>query len=80
MNENCLTDYITGKKIPNAGPEANRQSFEKFLVENKGFSKTDIKIDEEIVVQFQGEDYESTIDIIVFCNEKSIAAVIIEVF
>ncbi|MFH2060385.1 MAG: type I restriction enzyme HsdR N-terminal domain-containing protein [Pseudomonadota bacterium] len=70
-----ITDYITGASIRNVGPEASRQVFEKFLVEQKGYAKTDIRVDEPFTVQFQGEDYVSAIDLIVYCNDKAIMAI-----
>ncbi len=76
MNMNyIITDYITGKTIRNIGAEASRQACEKFLVEKKGYDKTDIKVDEQIIVQFKGEDYISAIDLIVCCNDKALIAI-----
>ncbi len=72
---NIITDYITGKKIQNVGPEMSRQEFEKILVETKGYPKQDIKIDETIKVMFKSKEYISTIDIIVFCNGKAFMGV-----
>ena len=31
-----ITDFVTGKKIPNVGAEENRQMVEQFLVNKKG--------------------------------------------
>ncbi len=70
-----ITDFITGKAVRNIGPEASRQLFEKFLVQEKGYAKEDIRVDEKIIVQFKNEDYESTIDLIVCCKEKPIMAI-----
>lgn len=70
-----IRDYITGKEIDNVGPEASRQAFEKFLVETKGYSKQEIRVDEPLVVQFKGEDYPSSIDLIVLCNLRPFMAV-----
>lgn len=70
-----IKDYITGKAVRNAGPEASRQIFEKFLVQDKGYAKKDIKVDEKLIVQFQGQDYVSSIDLIVFCGHKALMAV-----
>lgn len=67
-----ITDYITGKPVRNMGPEASRQIFEKFLVNEKGYAKEDIKVDQELIVQFKGEDYISAIDLIVSCNKKAL--------
>ncbi len=70
-----ISDYITGKAVRNVGPESVRQAFEKFLVNEKGYDKKDIKVDEALVVQFKGEDYPSAIDLIVFCHEKAFMAI-----
>jgi len=75
QDDNTITDYITGQSVKNIGPEASRQIFEKFLVQDKGWAKKDIKVDEKIIVQFKGEDYISKIDLIVFCNDKAFMAV-----
>lgn len=76
MNINyIITDYITGKPVRNIGPEASRQIFEKFLVEDKGFEKSDIDVAVPIVVQFKGEDYHSSIDLIASVNGKAVMAI-----
>ena len=43
-----ITDFVTGKEIPNVGAEENRQMVERFLVAEKGFSKADIEVDVDI--------------------------------
>jgi hypothetical protein len=70
-----VTDYITGKKIDNVGAEASRQIFEKFLVETKGYDKSDILVDVPLTVQFKGEDYPSVIDLIVNVEDRPFMAV-----
>ncbi len=70
-----ITDYITGKPVRNVGSEGSRQIFEKYLVENKGFEKQDIRVDEELIVQFKGEDYVSAIDLVVFCKDRAVMAI-----
>ncbi|MFH2092794.1 MAG: type I restriction enzyme HsdR N-terminal domain-containing protein [Pseudomonadota bacterium] len=74
MND-IITDYITGKPVRNVGPEASRQVFEKFLVEQKGYAKTDIHVDTPLTVQFKGEDYHSAIDLIVHCHDRAVMAI-----
>ncbi|MBT3386816.1 MAG: hypothetical protein HN417_02660 [Desulfobacula sp.] len=73
--EYIITDYITGKPVRNMGPEAVRQIFEKFLVKQKGYAKEDIRVDQELIVQFKGEDYISAIDLIVSCKKKALMAI-----
>ncbi len=75
MMDYIISDYITGKAVRNVGPEAVRQDFERFLVDEKGYDRQDIRVDEPLVVQFQGEDYPSSIDLIVCCNGKAFMAV-----
>lgn len=69
-----ISDYITGNPVRNAGPEVVKQTVEQFLVKDRGYDKTDIRVNEPIVVQFKGEDYHSVIDLIVFCKERAIMA------
>ncbi len=70
-----ITDYITGRPVRNVGPEAVRQEVERWLVQEKGFEKTDILVDHPLTVQFKGEDYESSIDLIVQCDGTAVMAV-----
>ncbi|WP_462269242.1 type I restriction enzyme HsdR N-terminal domain-containing protein [Desulfobacter sp.] len=70
-----VTDYITGKEIDNVGAEASRQIFEKFLVETKGYAKSDILVDVPLTVQFKGEDYPSVIDLIVNVEDRPFMAI-----
>jgi len=60
-----ITDFVTGKKIPNVGAEENRQMVERFLVNEKGFSKADIEVDVDIEMTVTGEPYRSQIDLVV---------------
>jgi len=70
-----VTDYITGKEIDNVGAEASRQIFEKFLVETKGYAKSDILVDVPLTVQFKEEDYSSVIDLIVSLKDRPFMAI-----
>ena len=60
-----ITDFITGKRIPNVGAEDNRQMVERFLVAEKGYSKADIAVDVDIEITVAGETYRSQIDLVV---------------
>ena len=60
-----LTDFITGKSVPNIGSEENRQQVERFLVEKKGFDRTDIEVDADIHLTIDGDDYRSHIDLVI---------------
>ena len=60
-----ITDFVTGKKIPNVGAEENRQMVERFLVNEKGFSKEDVAVDVAIEITVAGDPYCSQIDLVV---------------
>jgi hypothetical protein len=60
-----LTDYITGRTIPDIGAEANRQALERYLVDKNGFKKTDIAVTVPIEVEFDDETYRSAADLAV---------------
>ncbi len=59
-----ITDFITGEMVPDIGAEANRQDVERFLVNEKGFSKEDIEVDVDIELVIAGEPYKSEIDLV----------------
>ena len=60
-----ITDFVTGKEVPNIGAEENRQVIERFLVEQKGYLKEDIQIDADIELIIAGEPYRSQLDMVV---------------
>ena len=65
-----ITDFVTGKEIPNVGAEENRQMVERFLVAEKGFSKADIAVDVDIEISVAGETYRSQIDLVVSVDDE----------
>lgn len=65
-----ITDFITGREIPDTGAEANRQAVERFLVDEKGFSREDIEVDAPIEVNISGEIYKSRVDLVVNVKGK----------
>ena len=60
-----ITDFVTGKDIPNVGAEENRQMVEQFLVRDKGYSKEDIAVNIDLAITIGGETYRSQIDLVV---------------
>jgi len=63
-----ITDYVTGREIPNVGAEENRQLVEHYLVNEKGFSKEDIEVDTDLELNFAGDPYRSQVDLVVGMN------------
>ena len=60
-----ITDYVTGREIPNIGAEENRQAVAQYLVAEKGYSKDDIEVDVSIEMIIAGEPYRSQVDLVV---------------
>jgi hypothetical protein len=71
-----VIDFITGSEVPDVGAEANRQTVEKRLVEEKGYLKTDIEVDVDMAFTIGGnEPYRSQIDLVVAVDGLRIMAV-----
>ena len=66
-----ITDYVTGREVPNVGAEQNRQAVEQFLVEQKGYQKEDIEVDTDISLTVAGEAYHSQMDLVVSVDSGS---------
>ena len=60
-----ITDFVTGREVPNVGAEENRQLVEKFLVSEKGYLKDDIQVDVDLDITVAGEPYRSQVDLVV---------------
>ncbi len=65
-----LTDFVTGNKVPNIGPEENRQTVERLLVETMGYSKDDIEVDADIKLTLGSEEFHSNVDLVVRVQGK----------
>ena len=70
-----ITDFVTGKEIPNVGAEENRQMVEQLLVNEKGYSKEDIAVDVDLELTVAGETYRSQIDLVVGLESNRIMAI-----
>ncbi len=60
-----ITDFVTGRRLADAGAEANRQRIERLLVEEKGFARGDIEVDAPITLDMGAEIYRSCLDLVV---------------
>jgi hypothetical protein len=70
-----LIDFVTGREVPDIGAEANRQAFERILVEQKGFSKEDIEVDVPLNLVVAGKPYNSRVDLVVSAGGRRMMAV-----
>ena len=60
-----ITDFVTGREVPNVGAEENRQAVEKYLIDEKGYLKEDIEVDVDLTITVAGEPYHSQVDLVV---------------
>lgn len=73
-DDQCI-DFITGRTVANTGAEANRQRIERLLVEEKGYSRTDIEVDAPISVAMGDEIYRSFVDLVVRAGGRRCMAI-----
>lgn len=71
----ALIDFITGEEVPDVGAEANRQEFERVLVEEKGYSREDVGVSVPLALEVAGEPYHSRVDLVVNINGRPMMAV-----
>jgi hypothetical protein len=65
-----IFDFITGQPFSDTDDERIRQRIERFLIEEKGYSKNDIEVDNEFDVVIGKEINRSSIDLVVSIEEK----------
>lgn len=73
--DDIVVDYITGIEVPDVGAEANRQAFERILVDQKGFSKTEVAVDVPLELVVAGKPYRSRVDLVVGVEGRRMMAV-----
>lgn len=59
-----IADRVTGRQVPLAGAEENRQAVEKILLAEKGYPAADIEVDVPIRFDAGGEEYASRVDLV----------------
>lgn len=74
-NPDQITDYITGRSVPNIGAEMNRQRVERYLVDDKGYLPTDIVVDAPIEMDIDGQMYRSQVDLVVRIDARPMMVV-----
>jgi hypothetical protein len=74
-NNDTLTDFITGRLVPIVGAESNRQRVERFLVEEKGYSIEEIRVDAPIWAPVPGGTYRSVIDLAVGLDGRTVMVI-----
>ena len=73
-----ITDFVTDRRVPNLGSEANRQLVERYLVSRKGYAKSDIRPDVAIQFRVAGERYHSQIDLLVGTGDENSSCLVVK--
>lgn len=60
-----IKDLVTGKEVPNVGPEENRQAVEKHLLDNLGYFPEDILVAVPFSYEVEGQEISSELDLLV---------------
>ncbi|MGD8702857.1 MAG: type I restriction enzyme HsdR N-terminal domain-containing protein [Desulfosarcina sp.] len=74
-NPDVIVDFITGRSIPNVGPEMNRQQVERYLIEQKGYRHQEVLVDAPIELEIDGEVYRSTVDLVIQIQDRPLIAI-----
>ena len=65
-----LVDFVTGETLVDSDDERYRQKISRFLVEIKGFKKSDLEMRRKIETLFGGQFVVSLIDIVVMVENR----------
>jgi len=60
-----ITDFATGRSIPDIGTEPHRQAVEKYLHERLGYPLSSIGVDVEMTLEVAGEPYHTQLDLVI---------------
>ncbi len=65
QHQAMVTDYATGKSIPDIGAEANRQAIERFLIDIKGYAREDLVVNYDVNLEIAGQPYRTQLDLVI---------------
>lgn len=66
-----VKDFLSGEEISDTHDERYRQKIARFLVEEKGFSRNDIKAGNRLVVSASGKKAMIIVDFLVYAGDKA---------
>lgn len=73
--EERIIDFITGQAFIDTDDERIRQTIERFLIEEKGYSKEDIEVDREFEIAMGGEINKSKVALVVGVEGKKLMVI-----
>jgi hypothetical protein len=65
-----ITDFVSGRRVPNIGAEEHRQAVEEFLVKDRGYPLESIGVDVDLSMDIRGERYSSQLDLVVTVRDR----------
>jgi len=65
-----ITDYATGRKIPDIGTETHRQAVERYLHEKLNYPLSSIGVDVELAMSVAGETYNTQLDLVITVSDQ----------
>lgn len=65
-----ITDFATGREVPDIGTETHRQAAEKYLHEQLGYPLASIGVDVELTLDVAGEPYQTQLDLVITVDAK----------
>ena len=68
--EKKLIDFITGQKVVDTTDERVRQGIERFLIEEKGYSKDDIGVDKGFDIRIEQKINRAKVDLVISVEGK----------
>jgi hypothetical protein len=70
-----LVDFVTGETLVDTDDERYRQQISRFLVEKKGFKKSDLEMRRKIETLFAGQFVVSLIDTVIMIDARRLVVV-----
>ncbi|NOZ77308.1 MAG: type I restriction enzyme HsdR N-terminal domain-containing protein, partial [Euryarchaeota archaeon] len=70
-----LTDFVTGRRLPDTPAERVRQETERFLVEKKGYAREDVEVGAGFEVDLGGEKVRATADLVLRAGRRRMVVI-----
>jgi len=70
-----ITDYATGREIPDIGTETHRQAVEKYLHEQLNYPLSSIGVDIELALSVAGEPYDAQLDLVITVSDQPLMVI-----
>lgn len=70
-----ITDYLTGREIPDIGAETHRQAVEKYLHEELNYPLSSIEVDVALALDVAGERYDTQLDLVIRVSDRPVMVI-----